>query len=76
MSANLTISVLPSETVPCEVFRFLCVISSNLQYDNIDCIKPMKILKKEYNQNSIFLKSYLLMDLAAFYYSVVRSKLQ
>jgi hypothetical protein len=78
MSAKLTNSVLPSEAVPCEVFLVLCDIIINLkfQYNDGDCIKTMKIFKKEYNQKSIFQKRYLLMDLVPFYYSVVRSNLK
>jgi hypothetical protein len=66
MSAKLTTSVLPPETVPCEVFRVLCVINSNLQYDNVDCIKPMIIFKKEFNE-----KIYISEKLSANRYSDV-----
>jgi hypothetical protein len=70
-------TVLPSETVPCEVFLVLCVIiiNSKLQYDDGDCVKPLKYSKK-YNQKSIFLKSYQLIDVVPFYYSIVRLKLK
>ncbi len=39
-------------------------------------LNQWKDSKKEYSQKSKFLKSYLLIDFATFYYSVVRSKLK